>query len=122
MVAMQQHPLESSAGSVTRLPQLTIIVLVFCCVLNAKTVSLSLPFGLYNLYQLVRPGLQCPTQAWQVLKGLNQFIQQSSYAVVLLRGAGYGFVAHGADAANLQPLHQTPEQKNTDGNKKEKPN
>lgn len=45
---------------------------------------------------------------------LHQFIQQSPYTVVLLRGAGYGFVAHGADAAHLQPLYQTPVQMNTD--------
>lgn len=45
---------------------------------------------------------------------LHQFIQQSPYAVMLLRRTSYGFVAHGADTAHLQPLHQTPVKKNTD--------
>lgn len=64
---------------------------------------------------------QCPSSCWSLTytswfgrasdsgwQGLHKFIQQSPYAVVLLRGAGYGFVAHGADAAHLQPLYQTP--------------
>lgn len=38
---------------------------------------------------------------------LHQFVQQGTNAVVL-RGAGDGLVAHGADASHLQPLDKTP--------------
>lgn len=38
---------------------------------------------------------------------LDQFIQQSAYAVVLLRRARHGLVTHGTHTTDLQPLHQT---------------
>lgn len=65
-----------------------------------------------NLYQLVWPGACVPPRLVAGDGRLHQFIQQSPYAVVLLRGASYGFVAHGADAAHLKPLYQTPVKKN----------
>lgn len=49
---------------------------------------------------------------------LHQLIQQRPDAVVLLGGAGYRLVAHGADAAHLQPLHQAPVPKDRAGNEK----
>lgn len=59
-----------------------------------------------NLYQLRCPG--AVVLPWLVEdERLDQFIQQSPYVVVLLRRAGYGLVAHGADTAHLQPLYQT---------------
>lgn len=51
-----------------------------------------------------------------VFPPLHQLVQQSPDAVVLLRGAGYRFVTHGADAAHLKPLHQAPVQTNKKGN------
>lgn len=59
-----------------------------------------------NFYQLVWPGTCVPPKLAGI-EMLHQFIQESPYAVVLLRGPSYGFVAHGADAAHLQPLYQT---------------
>lgn len=85
--------------------------------LNCKTVSFFLSVA--NVYQLVWPGSGVPPRL-AVAERLHQFIQQSPYVVVLLRGASYGFVAHGADAANLQPLHQTPAQKITDRRNKKR--
>lgn len=61
---------------------------------------------LANLYQLW-PGA-CVPSSLAGIERLHQFIQQSPDAVVLLRGAGYGFVAHRADAAHLKPLYQAP--------------
>lgn len=96
IVARQQHPSDH-----------------FCALpcLNSKAVSLFLM--VCNSHQLVWPGVGVPTRLVEAER-LYQFIQQSSYTVVLLRRAGYGFVAHGADAAHLQPLYQTPAQRNTD--------
>lgn len=90
IVARQQHP-----------------SVHFCALpcLNSKAVSLFLM--VCNSHQLVWPGVGVPTRLVEAER-LYQFIQQSSYTVVLLRRAGYGFVAHGADAAHLQPLYQTP--------------
>lgn len=45
------------------------------------------------------------------LRRLYQFIKQSPNAVMLLGGARYGFVAHGAHAAHLQPFYKTPAKK-----------
>lgn len=89
IVARQQHPSDH-----------------FCALpcLNSKAVSLFLM--VCNSHQLVWPGVGVPTRLVEAER-LYQFIQQSSYTVVLLRRAGYGFVAHGADAAHLQPLYQT---------------
>lgn len=96
IVARQQHP-----------------SVHFCALpcLNSKAVSLFLM--VCNSHQLVWPGVGVPTRLVEAER-LYQFIQQSSYTVVLLGRAGYGFVAHGADAAHLQPLYQTPAQRNTD--------
>lgn len=66
-----------------------------------------------NFYQLVWPDTRVPPKLAGI-EMLHQFIQESPYAVVLLRGPSYGFVAHGADAAHLQPLYQTPVKNNTD--------
>lgn len=71
---------------------------------NGKAVALLMLVT--NLYQLVWPSTGAPPRL-AAAQRLHQFIQQSPYAVMLLRGAGYGFVTHGADAAHLQPLHQT---------------
>lgn len=81
-----------------------------CCVLTAKTVFLVLLVA--NLNQLVFGWAPASPPRLAGVERLHQFIQQSPYAVVLLRGAGYGFVAHGADTAHLQPLYQTPVKKN----------
>lgn len=58
--------------------------------------------------------LTCTGSFGRAAGTLHQFVQQSPYAVVLLGGPSDGLVAHGADAAHLQPLHQTPAKKNMD--------
>lgn len=98
------------------------------------------PTYYYHVCCIFNSNKQCPSSCWwliytswigrapaspppgrQELSGvLNQFVQQSPYAVVLLRGASYGFVAHGADAAHLKPLYQTPVKKKMGINSKAK--
>ncbi|KAF3851247.1 hypothetical protein F7725_013019 [Dissostichus mawsoni] len=63
----------------------------------------------YLLAQAVHFDAAASRCCWTAAQ-LHQFIQKGPYAVVLLRGARYWFVAHGADAAHLQPFYQTPVQ------------
>lgn len=105
MVARLQHLSESLSGLVTRLPQRTIIM--FAAFLTAKKQCSSSSWWLTYTSWFDRAPASHPGR--QELSGvLHQFVQQSPYTVVLLSGASYGFVAHGADAAHLKPLYQTP--------------
>lgn len=106
MVARQQHLSESFFffWVVTGLPHLTMIPFRLQWPHPPPPPPSSVLLA--NLYQLW-PGA-CVPSSLAGIERLHQFIQQSPDAVVLLRGAGYGFVAHWADAAHLKPLYQAP--------------
>lgn len=99
----------------TRLPLFTIIVFTTFFLFELLKQQHPLPSCKLLIIPagLAEPPPPTPSQLVVGDERLHQFIQQSPYAVVLLRGACYGLVAHGADTAYLQPLHQTPGRKNT---------
>lgn len=117
-VARQQHLSESFSGWQLGYPCLPLLCLqpffLFNCLNSSAPLPscklLIIPAGLAERFP---PPPLTPSPLAAGDERLHQFIQQSPYAVVLLRGARYGLVAHGADAAYLQPLHQTPGRKNT---------